>query len=108
MIEVTLNDQQYRIGRLTAMQQFHVTRRIGPLLPKLIPALMGKDKLLAALAATPADAADADADADAERNSKSIPERYTLVTGAFTPVVKRIDPPLRRVYSSDKSGDGGN
>lgn len=49
MVEITLNEQQYRVGKLDAMKQFHVTRRIGPLLPKLVPALMGKDKLLAVI-----------------------------------------------------------
>lgn len=37
MTEITVNDQQYRIGKLTAMQQFHVSRRIAPIIPTLIP-----------------------------------------------------------------------
>jgi len=32
MISVTINNQNYRIGRLSALAQFHVSRRLGPVL----------------------------------------------------------------------------
>jgi len=37
MYEFTHNGHQYRAGRLSAMEQFHVSRRISPLIPPLIP-----------------------------------------------------------------------
>ena len=39
--EIELGGHQYRIGKLTAMQQFHVTRRIAPLLPNLASIFVG-------------------------------------------------------------------
>ncbi|WP_322067599.1 phage tail assembly chaperone [Burkholderia cenocepacia] len=38
--EVQLNDSRYVIGKLSAMQQFHVSRRIAPIIPPMIPVLM--------------------------------------------------------------------
>ncbi|MBR8228094.1 hypothetical protein KDX05_07185 [Burkholderia vietnamiensis] len=38
--EVQLNGGRYAIGRLNAMQQFHVSRRIAPIIPPMIPVLM--------------------------------------------------------------------
>ena len=40
MTEIELSGQQYRIGKLTAMPQFHVSRRIAPIIPTLIPVFM--------------------------------------------------------------------
>jgi hypothetical protein len=40
MTETELNGQTYRIGRLNAFQQLHVSRKIGPLIPKLVPAFV--------------------------------------------------------------------
>jgi len=37
MIEFELNSQSYRIGKLDAMRQFHLSRRIAPIIPTLIP-----------------------------------------------------------------------
>lgn len=34
--EIELKGNRYQIGRLSAMQQFHVSRRIAPVLPPLI------------------------------------------------------------------------
>ncbi|SEU36177.1 hypothetical protein SAMN03159335_05389 [Burkholderia cepacia] len=38
--EVQLNSVRYAIGKLNAMQQFHVSRRIAPIIPPMIPVLM--------------------------------------------------------------------
>lgn len=38
--EVQLNGVRYMIGKLSAMQQFHVSRRIAPIIPPMIPVLM--------------------------------------------------------------------
>lgn len=35
--EIELGGNRYSIGRLTAKQQFHVSRRIAPVIPSLIP-----------------------------------------------------------------------
>ncbi|MDE2403048.1 MAG: hypothetical protein KGL90_15435 [Burkholderiales bacterium] len=46
-IETELNGQTYRIGKLDAFKQFHVSRKVAPLIPKLVPAFValssGKD-----------------------------------------------------------------
>jgi len=39
-LEIELNGNRYSIGRLSAMQQFHVSRRIAPIIPTLIPVFM--------------------------------------------------------------------
>ena len=38
--EIELNGAQYSIGRLTAKQQLHVSRRIAPVIPAMIPAFL--------------------------------------------------------------------
>lgn len=38
--EIQLGGNAYSIGRLTAKQQFHVSRRIAPIIPPLIPVFM--------------------------------------------------------------------
>ncbi|WP_175992611.1 phage tail assembly chaperone [Burkholderia vietnamiensis] len=38
--EIQLNGVRYAIGKLSAMQQFHVSRRIAPIIPSMIPVLM--------------------------------------------------------------------
>lgn len=40
MNEVEIDGHSYLIGKLTAMQQFHITRKLSPLLPPLIPILI--------------------------------------------------------------------
>jgi tail assembly chaperone len=40
MSEFELNGHEYRISKLTAMQQFHVNRKIAPLIPPLVPVFM--------------------------------------------------------------------
>ena len=36
-IEIDLNGNRYSIGNLSAKQQFHVSRRIAPIIPTMIP-----------------------------------------------------------------------
>ncbi len=36
-LEIDLNGNRYSIGKLNAKQQFHISRRIAPILPTLIP-----------------------------------------------------------------------
>lgn len=36
-MEITISNQNYTIGRLNALDQFHVSRKIAPIVPKLIP-----------------------------------------------------------------------
>ena len=38
--ELDLNGHRYSIGKLSAKQQFHVSRRIAPIVPTLIPVLV--------------------------------------------------------------------
>lgn len=40
MIEFELEGHTYRIGKLDAFKQFHVSRRIAPVIPRLVPAFM--------------------------------------------------------------------
>ena len=37
MTEFELAGKTYRIGKMTTFQQFHVSRRIAPIIPTLIP-----------------------------------------------------------------------
>jgi hypothetical protein len=37
MIEFEHNGQQYKAEKLPAMQQFHISRKVGPLVPPLVP-----------------------------------------------------------------------
>lgn len=39
MVEIELKGSLYRIGKLSAMDQGHLARRIGPLVPKAVPAI---------------------------------------------------------------------
>lgn len=38
--QIELGGDEYSLGRLSAMQQFHVSRRIAPIIPALIPVFM--------------------------------------------------------------------
>ncbi|WP_069705195.1 phage tail assembly chaperone [Burkholderia seminalis] len=71
--EIQLGGKRYQIGRLNAMQQFHVSRRIAPIIPSMIPVLMKfyaeversrNAAANAALAALAADAGEAGAAAE--------------------------------------------
>lgn len=40
MIEFTIAGQQYQAGKLSALRQFHVSRRLAPLMAPVIPAFV--------------------------------------------------------------------
>lgn len=40
MIEIELADQKYRVAKLDAMRQFHVSRKLGPIVPTLVPVFL--------------------------------------------------------------------
>jgi len=40
MTEIEHGGNAYRIGKLNAFQQLHVSRKVGPLIPRLVPAFM--------------------------------------------------------------------
>jgi hypothetical protein len=40
MIEFEIDGKKYRADKLSAFEQFHVSRRISPLIPKLIPVML--------------------------------------------------------------------
>ncbi|HDR8930268.1 phage tail assembly chaperone [Burkholderia vietnamiensis] len=98
--EVQLNGGRYAIGKLSAMQQFHVSRRIAPIIPPMIPVLMKfyaeleqadvareqarKNAALAALAEgkEPSEAADAPA-ADKSRELLSMVDAIAPVLQPF-------------------------
>jgi hypothetical protein len=42
--EFDVNGVKYRSGKMNAFQQFHVTRKLGPILAKLGPSLVDKTK----------------------------------------------------------------
>jgi len=39
-VELSLGGAEYSIGKMSAMKQLHVSRRVAPLIPKLIPIFM--------------------------------------------------------------------
>lgn len=43
-VEIEVAGNAYRIGRLDAFRQFHLSRKIAPLMPKLLPAFMELSK----------------------------------------------------------------
>jgi hypothetical protein len=44
MQEKLISGQSYRLGKLTAFQQLHVSRKVGPLIPTLVPAFLAMGK----------------------------------------------------------------
>ncbi len=40
-MEFTIGDRKFKCGKLDAFRQFHIVRRIGPLLAELLPAMAG-------------------------------------------------------------------
>lgn len=65
-MDFEINDQQYRSGKLNARQQFHVARRLAPVLGGLAGAVQGGDKdfgkLLQPITEAIAGISDADSD----------------------------------------------
>ena len=48
MVEFELNGNKYRMGKMDAFKQFHVSRKIAPIIPTLVPVFvrLSKDKKL--------------------------------------------------------------
>lgn len=44
MTEIEHGGNRYRIGKLNAFEQLHVSRKVGPLIPRLVPAFMAMAK----------------------------------------------------------------
>lgn len=44
MNEFEIGDRKFKIGKLDAFRQFHIVRRVGPLLADFMPALAGMSK----------------------------------------------------------------
>lgn len=44
MVEMTVQGHDYRLEKLNAMQQFHVSRRVAPILPTLVPIFVQMSK----------------------------------------------------------------
>lgn len=44
MIEYEINGQQYRSDKLSAMDQFHVSRKLAPVLPTIVPVIQAAAK----------------------------------------------------------------
>lgn len=75
MVEITERGQVYRIGRLDAFKQLHVSRRLAPVVPTLVPVFLKIARQESAMQDIPgtaallqpfADALASMADADAE------------------------------------------
>lgn len=49
MTEVAIDNNVYRIGKLNAIQQLHVSRKIAPVLPQILPAMAASQALMASL-----------------------------------------------------------
>ena len=67
MLEFQVNGQEYRAGKLTAMQQFHIVRKLAPIIGKAAPvfdAVRGGDEIHALPALADALAAVPNADAE--------------------------------------------
>jgi hypothetical protein len=45
MLEVEIDGQTYRVGKLNAFQQLHLSRKIAPILPKILPVFIEIDKM---------------------------------------------------------------
>lgn len=44
MTEVTIGGESYRLEKLTTFEQFHLSRKIAPLMPPLVPVFMQLDE----------------------------------------------------------------
>lgn len=40
MIEINLGSLEYRVAKLDAMRQFHLSRKLGPIVPTLVPVFL--------------------------------------------------------------------
>lgn len=48
MTETTINDVLYRIGKLDTFSQLHLSRKLAPLVPELVPAFVQIQKVISA------------------------------------------------------------
>jgi hypothetical protein len=99
MIEFEINGQTYKASKLSAMAQLHLSRRLAPIIPKVLPALSamaGKDESsidLAEMAVALQPAADALAamsDEDAEH----------IYSACLSVVQRKQDNAWRSVWSA--------
>ncbi|OXJ16636.1 phage tail assembly chaperone [Burkholderia sp. HI2500] len=87
--EIQLGGKRYQIGKLNAMQQFHVSRRIAPIIPSMIPVLMKfyaeieRSRNAAANAALGALAAGEDASAAEQRDMLGLVDSIAPVLQPF-------------------------
>jgi hypothetical protein len=49
MTEIAIGENVFRIGKLNAIQQLHVSRKIAPVLPKILPAMVASKALMVSL-----------------------------------------------------------
>jgi hypothetical protein len=49
MTEIAIGENVFRIGKLNAIQQLHVSRKIAPVLPKILPAMVASKALMASI-----------------------------------------------------------
>jgi hypothetical protein len=49
MTEIAIGENVFRIGKLNAIQQLHVSRKIAPVLPKILPAMVASKALMGSL-----------------------------------------------------------
>lgn len=63
-MEFQLNEKTYRVGKIDARKQFHIVRRLAPVLGELVPAVRsgGSADSVAAIASAVSKLSDADAD----------------------------------------------
>ncbi|PRG36813.1 phage tail assembly chaperone [Burkholderia multivorans] len=113
--EIELNGTRYAIGKLSAMQQFHVSRRIAPIIPPMIPVLMKfyaeleqadvaseQARANAALAALAEGAEDADAPAAAAPAPERDRSRELLsLVDAIAPVLQPFADALAGLKDED-------
>ncbi len=100
--EIELNGERYAVGKLSALQQFHVSRRIAPIIPSLIPVLMrfatGYDALVPARG--PADAPEAAGAADAAEDAGALRDVLRMVD-VVTPVLQPFADALAGLRDED-------
>lgn len=114
--EIQLNGVRYAIGKLSAMQQFHVSRRIAPIIPPMIPVLMKfyaeleqadvareQERTNAALAALAAGAGDTEVAGDTEAPAPAADRSRELLSmvDAIAPVLQPFADALAGLKDED-------
>ena len=91
MIEIDLAGQRYRIERMDAMTQFHVSRKLAPVLPTILPIIsaMGGGAMEKAMNGDAKDLAEA-AMPFAEAIAGMSDENAAYVVGSCLATVKRM------------------